>query len=46
VDFHFFQTAAPVTPTPVKKTIRCQKGKTIKKVTAVAPKCPTGFKKI
>jgi len=44
-----------VTPTPtptasnkpvVKKvTITCIKGKTSKKVTAVKPKCPTGFKK-
>ena len=42
-----------VTPTPtaskkpvVKKvTITCIKGKTNKKVTAVKPKCPTGFKK-
>ena len=43
-------TAAPTpTPTPslvVKKsTISCVKGKTIKKVTAVKPKCPAGFKK-
>jgi len=30
---------------PVKKTISCVKGKTVKKVTAVAPKCPTGYKK-
>ena len=31
----------------VKKssTITCTKGKTIKKVTGVAPKCPAGFKK-
>jgi hypothetical protein len=42
-----------VTPTPaaskkpvVKKvTITCIKGKTNKKVTAVKPKCPTGYKK-
>jgi len=39
-------TATP-TPTPVvkKSTISCVKGKTIKKVTAVKPKCPAGFKK-
>ena len=45
-------TPAP-TPTPtasskpvVKKiTITCVKGKTSKKVTAVKPKCPTGYKK-
>lgn len=36
-----------VTPTsPAKKiTITCVKGKVIKKVTAVAPKCPAGYKK-
>lgn len=28
-----------------KTTITCAKGKTIKKVTAVNPKCPTGFKR-
>jgi hypothetical protein len=28
-----------------KRTITCQKGKLIKKVTAVTPKCPTGYKK-
>jgi hypothetical protein len=40
------------TATPAKKpvvakktTITCVKGKTSKKVTAVKPKCPTGFKK-
>jgi hypothetical protein len=34
-------------PTPVaaKKTITCVKGKFIKKVTALQPKCPTGYKK-
>jgi len=31
---------------PAKKTtITCVKGKTVKKVTAVAPKCPVGYKK-
>jgi secreted trypsin-like serine protease len=45
-------TATPVVtakPSPVplqkKTTITCIKGKTIKKVTAVSPKCPTGYKK-
>jgi len=41
------------TPTPVatvkpvvkKMTITCKKGKTIKKVTALKPACPAGFKK-
>ena len=28
-----------------KVTITCVKGKTIKKITAVSPKCPTGFKR-
>ena len=28
----------------IKKSITCMKGKTIKKVTAVNPKCPVGFK--
>jgi hypothetical protein len=28
-----------------KTTITCVKGKTTKKVTAVNPKCPTGYKK-
>lgn len=43
---------ATATPAPTKKpvvakkiTITCVKGKTSKKVTAVKPKCPTGFKK-
>jgi len=37
------------TPKPIaaqaKKTITCIKGKILKKVTATAPKCPTGYKK-
>ncbi len=32
-------------PTLKKTTISCVKGKTIKKVTAVSPKCPSGYKK-
>jgi hypothetical protein len=50
------QVAEPTpTPTPTltptakpaakKITITCVKGKTVKKVTAVAPKCPAGYKK-
>lgn len=31
---------------PKKSTISCVKGKTIKKVSGVKPKCPTGFKKV
>jgi len=30
--------------TPAKKTITCKMGKTTKKVTGTAPKCPTGYK--
>jgi hypothetical protein len=30
----------------VKKSISCKKGAKVKKVTAVAPKCPIGFKKV
>lgn len=36
---------SPVKPVQKKTTITCIKGKTSKKVTAVAPKCPSGFKK-
>ena len=46
-DLHFFQTAAapPTKPSAKKITIKCQKGTIIKRVTAVSPKCPAGFKK-
>ena len=43
--------AATPSPTPSasaaakKSTIVCMKGKTVKKVTAVKPKCPAGYKK-
>lgn len=30
---------------PLKKTITCTKGKTIKRVTSTNPKCPTGYQK-
>lgn len=48
VQFHFWGGAAP-TPTPKptvakKKTIICIKGKLVKKVTALKPKCPVGYK--
>ena len=33
------------TPTPKKITITCVKGKTVKKITAVNPKCPSGYKR-
>ena len=42
-------TVAPTTTTTVavakKTTIVCTKGSTIKRVTAVSPKCPAGYKK-
>jgi hypothetical protein len=40
-------TATPTSrPVVAKKvTITCVKGKTSKKVTAVKPKCPAGYKK-
>jgi hypothetical protein len=43
-------TSTPVPTAPAKPakpsvtTIKCLKGKTLKKVSAVSPKCPTGFK--
>ncbi len=36
---------AQTTAVKKKSTITCAKGKTTKKVTAVSPKCPTGYKK-
>lgn len=44
-------TQTPVGETPMviaapkKRTIVCVKGKTIRKVTAISPKCPTGFRR-
>ncbi len=40
-------TTSPAKPSvaEAKKTITCTKGKVVKKVTAVNPKCPTGYKK-
>ena len=38
-------TAAKARVLTTKKTITCIKGKTTKKVTGLAPKCPTGYKK-
>jgi hypothetical protein len=39
-------TQEAVVPIAAKKTtITCVKGKATKKVTAVNPKCPTGYKK-
>jgi hypothetical protein len=39
------KAAADKAATIKKKTITCIKGKTTKKVTAVKPKCPAGYKK-
>jgi hypothetical protein len=36
---------ADPTPSPKKITIVCVKGKTVKKITAVSPKCPSGYKR-
>ena len=36
---------ATATPTPKKRTITCIKGKSIRKVAALSPKCPAGYKK-
>ncbi len=44
VQFHFWGGAATPTPTAKKKTITCIKGKLVKKVTALKPKCPAGYK--
>jgi hypothetical protein len=38
-------SAVPVAVAKKKSTITCVKGKTTKKVSAVLPKCPAGFKK-
>lgn len=39
-------TVTPIPkPTPKKITIACIKGKTVKKVTAIKPKCPSGYKR-
>jgi hypothetical protein len=43
-DFYIY-TTGPGPKSPGKSTITCIKGKTSKKVTAVKPKCPAGYKK-
>ena len=45
VDLVTFDVYAAAKPIVKSTTITCVKGKTIKKVTAVNPKCPTGYKK-
>jgi hypothetical protein len=42
LQIHYY-TAAPAKATPT--TIKCVKGSVIKKVTAVNPTCPKGYKK-
>jgi hypothetical protein len=39
------QLAADKVVATKKTTINCSKGKLVKKVTALKPKCPTGYKK-
>ena len=41
---HSSQVVSTPTPTP-KTTITCIKGKLVKKVTAIKPVCPAGYKK-
>jgi len=36
---------ATIKPVPIQKTIVCVKGKTTKKIKAISPKCPSGYKK-
>jgi hypothetical protein len=43
-DFYTY-TSGPAPKSPAKSTITCIKGKTSKLITAVNPKCPSGFKK-
>ena len=38
-----FGISAPIVTNPKKSTITCVKGKTVKKVTAINPKCPKGY---
>jgi hypothetical protein len=38
-------TTQAVAPIKLKKTITCVKGKLTRKVTAISPKCPSGYKK-
>ena len=45
VDLVTFDVYAAPKPVVKKTTITCVKGKTTKKVTAVNPKCPAGYKK-
>ena len=46
VPSQFIETSPTPTPSAIKKkiTISCLKGKIVKKVTGLTPKCPTGYK--
>ena len=45
-DAQVIPSKIPPKPLVIKKiTITCVKGKVIKKITALLPKCPSGFKK-
>lgn len=37
---------AKLSQAPTKITIKCTKGKNVKRITAVAPKCPVGYKRL
>lgn len=39
------EKAEPIAKVAPTKTIRCLKGKTVKKITAINPKCPSSYKK-
>lgn len=41
--FGLIPVSSPVANAVTKKTIKCYKGKIVKKVTAVKPKCPKGY---
>ena len=40
------KNSSSITSKKSQRTIRCQRGSTIRKVTALAPKCPKGYKQI
>jgi len=45
IDVATATTVPAVIATQKSATISCVKGKIVKKVTAINPKCPTGYKK-
>ena len=44
-NFKTIETVQKLASTPKKKIIICKKGKTLKQVVSITPKCPAGFKK-